>query len=824
MKDVLRGNLRRKPGRMIATVVAIMMSVAFVVVTLSLPAALTGLMRQIWLTPMQNTQVVAECHIMQADDIDAGYARKCEALAEQLRDLPEVSAADFSMSSRVEIVAGSNVSHTLAFNLIGEKQRSQKAIEGTLPTADNEIALTPALAKGLAVGVGSEVSINGTGGAAAKKLTVSGLFEEGPFDSQTMVLTTPTLVSVANGNFYKTFLFVSGPGGADAVKATVQASAPVKNAPQEGLEEFQTTQETLKAFLDEQGGGALVGGVVAFTFALIALIVAGMVVSLTFQVLVVQRTRELALLRCIGASQRQVRRLVIAEALIVSLISALLGAGLGVLLAWSLFPLMSLPVTLADLALPAVAGLAVGVILGLLCSISPARRAARVAPLAALRPVEPGSADDDGAHRIRWTRILAVLIFLVGAGGLAYAVSSHKLEAGVGFGGLLFIGVVLISPLLVPVLVRVLTVGWKRASAPAELAVANVERNRSRTVATAAALIVGIALVTTVVVGRFSLQRTAEAELDKKRPLDLVAVGTDLGADELATVEQLKHVEKAVLVDVAHVKVGGDEAADTLPILAFDEGINELARSPLTLPGDGELISYSNRQFGFDDGERVTITQDGTSLQLKGLSHHGIKGTVGWVSPATMSQLSHRPGAIIIRLDNSVAAGEVKELTKKLEGLGTQVQVFDGATSRLQWLEALQMMMMVILALLGASVVIAAVGVSNTLALSVAERRRESGLLRALGFTRRQMRRMISLEALLTTGVAVVIGLALGLTEGLAGAYLLSRGSDWQFQPDPAWPWLLGIVVVAALTALIAALLPARQAARTSPLEAIGTE
>lgn len=823
MRDVLRGNLRRKPGRMIATVIAIMMSVAFVVLTLSLPAALTGLMRQIWLTPMQNTQVVANCHIMQADDIDAGYARKCDALAEQLRELPEVSAADFSMSTAVEVVAGSNVVHTMAFNLIGEAQRPQKVTKGTLPTADNEIAVTPALAKGLGVDVGSDISVSGKAGSAAKKLTISGLFEDGPFDSQTVVVSTGTLVSVAHGSFYKSFIFVSGPEGADAVKAAVQASAPVKNAPQEGLEEFQTTQESLNAFLDEQGGGALAGGAVAFTFALIALIVAGMVVTLTFQVLVVQRTRELALLRCIGASQRQVRRLVIAEALIVSLISALLGAGLGALLTWTLFPLMSLPVVPADLTIPVLAGIGVGIALGLLCSISPARRATRVAPLAALRPVEPGSSDD-AAHRIRWTRILAVLIFLVGAGGLVYALSSRKLEAGIGFGGLLFIGVVSISPVLVPLLVRALTVGWKRASAPAELAVANVERNRSRTVATAAALIVGIALVTTVVVGRFSVQRTAEAQLDKERPLDLIAVGTDLGADELATVEQLKHVEKVALGDVAYVKVGGDEAADTVPVLAFDASINELARSPLTLPGDGELISYSNRQFGFDDGAKLTITQAEKSLQLKGLSRHGIKGTVGWVSPATMSQLDHQPGAIVIRLDNSVASGDVKELTKKLEGLGSQVQVFDGASSRLQWLEALEMMMVVILALLGASVVIAAVGVSNTLALSVAERRRESGLLRALGFTRRQMRRMISLEALLTTGVAVVIGLALGLTEGMAGAYLLVRGLDWQFEPDPAWPWLLGVVVVAALTALIAALLPARQASRTSPLEAIGTE
>ena len=276
---------------------------------------------------------------------------------------------------------------------------------------------------------------------------------------------------------------------------------------------------------------------VLLVFGAIAVLVAGLVIANTFAVLLAQRTRELALLRCVGATRAQVGRGVLLEAFVVGLLASAVGVAAGVGLAAATTALVGRvdsPVPLGTVVVPTSAvlvGLVVGTLVTVLSALAPARAATRVAPLAALRPlVPPPVRSRAGAVRLA----VGVLVLVPSAAALVVLARSAQLTPAVGAGALSFLGFLLVAQRLVPAVVALAGSSVRRiGGVPGRLAAGNALRNPRRTAATATALLIGVTLTTAVVVGASSTRATATGALEAGYPTDVVVEGSDLLDDAL---------------------------------------------------------------------------------------------------------------------------------------------------------------------------------------------------------------------------------------------------------------------------------------------------
>ena len=923
MKDVLLAQLRSRPSRLIATTIAVIVAVAFVVVTLSLGGAFTSTMRQAFAEILKNSDVQISCQesaLQSAGDAggegDAGGVGDaggedgaaprdlptCEDVAAKVRDVDGVAALGVVNNSALEVRHAGERTHVRAFPLIDADVRWQTMDRGSWPEADNQIALDADSAELLKVDVGDSMEVAPIGqDQQGTQVAVVGVFSKSGFSFPQAVVPAveqswsgPTFDSVTR------IIVKAAPGvGAatliDRLQAAQLLPAGVSAADAPDALTFLTVDQAVEKELEQftTGTGILTG--IATAFALIAVVVAGIVITLTFQVLVVQRTRELALLRCIGAEGGQVRRLVLGEAAIVGLVSSAIGALVGAGLVMWTFPMLQLTPEFADTYVPMLAGLAIGVVLTMICALGPARRATRVAPLAALRPM------DVAPVRSRRGIVRLILGWLLPGAGAAAAVAGivkESLIIAMPGGMALFVGLIMLYVYVVPPLLRVLSAGWAKRRAPSELAAANAQRNPGRTAATAAALVVGIGLVTTVITGRYSLENSLSQTLSEQRPVDLIAQSTEFSDAQLRDIANLDGVAKAVGVEVARGYLG---SGTILPVPPESEGVRgsegqagpeenpeqgagaggpgaeggdaegagsetessdeqvatpvavfgmtpeayDVARSRVARPEAGELgvrsisavdgASDGKGELRFLPAEVAADPRANPGEQAVGKHYTLIEGrgpdqASVWLDASELSSLTSEHdiavtrGAIIIKLDDDVDTRQLNKIASAIWGSGENVQLDGGAFERIRYLSILDTMMYVVLGLLGAAVAISIIGVSNTLALSVLERTQESGLLRALGFTRGQMRAMLSVEALLIALAAAVGGLALGIFEGWLGIRALAAETGFDLGLSLPWGWLAGIFAVAVIASLIASVLPARTAAKTSPIQAMVAE
>lgn len=934
MKDVLLAQLRSRPSRLIATTIAVIVAVAFVVVTLSLGGAFTSTMRQAFAEILKNSDVQISCQesaLQSAADAggqgaaggqgeaggEDGAAPRdlptCEDVAAKVRDVDGVAALGVVNNSALEVRHAGERTHVQAFPLIDADVRWQTMDRGSWPEADNQIALDADSAELLKVDVGDSMEVAPIGqDQQGTQVAVVGVFSTSGFSFPQAVVPAaeqswsgPTFDSVTR------IIVKAAPGvGAatliDRLQAAQLLPAGVSAADAPNALTFLTVDQAVEKELEQftTGTGILTG--IATAFALIAVVVAGIVITLTFQVLVVQRTRELALLRCIGAEGGQVRRLVLGEAAIVGLVSSAIGALVGAGLVMWTFPMLQLTPEFADTYVPMLAGLAIGVVLTVICALGPARRATRVAPLAALRPMDVAPVRSRrGIVRL----ILGLLLTGAGAAAAVAGIVKESLIIAMPGGMALFVGLIMLYVYVVPPLLRVLSAGWAKRRAPSELAAANAQRNPGRTAATAAALVVGIGLVTTVITGRYSLENSLSQTLSERRPVDLIAQSTEFSDAQLRDIANLNGVAKAVGVEVARGYLGsgtilpvppeseggrgsegatgtegqagpeenpeqgaaaggpGSEGGDAegaagegagsetessdeqvaTPVAVFGmtPEAYDVARSRVARPEAGELgvrsisavdgASDGKGELRFLPAEVAADPRANPGEQAVGKHYTLIEGrgpdqASVWLDASELSSLTSEHdiavtrGAIIIKLDDDVDTRQLNKIASAIRGSGENVQLDGGAFERIRYLSILDTMMYVVLGLLGAAVAISIIGVSNTLALSVLERTQESGLLRALGFTRGQMRAMLSVEALLIALAAAVGGLALGIFEGWLGIRALAAETGFDLGLSLPWGWLAGIFAVAVIASLIASVLPARTAAKTSPIQAMVAE
>ncbi len=849
--------MRRSLPRLVSAGIAIVIGTAFVAATLVAGNVITRTSYDAIAASLADADLVVLAESIADSDVAA------------LRAVDGVAAADGQIDLWTELRAGSERAYPpVTVRASDPSLEAQTVTAGVLPTASGEVALPEPLADRLEVGVGDQVTAarqtwdaeTGEATDVSEQLTVVGLTDDpsGAFaQSEGAVVAvaedaarwwaqdsdgaTPSygtaLVALADGTDVDT--------ARAAIADTLSATVPTADV--------MTKQERAEELAAQATGDADALTGIVLGFAAVALLVAALVVANTFQVLVAQRTRTLALLRCVGAEKRQIRRSVLVEAALLGLASSAAGLAVGLLLAQGTLVVLgnanpdvplpaTVPVTAAVLLVPVL----VGTVVTLVAALSPARAATRVAPLEALRPAEQAVG---GRRTSRARAVLASLLVLGGAALLALGVVVSGEEAGVlaGLGiGILggtlsFVGVIVGAVLWIPRVVS-LAGGLLGATGPsARLAAANTLRNPRRTSATSAALLIGVTLVAMMSTGAASSRATLGNELASQFPVDVLVADPNVYLDgpqdaepalTAAVADRLTDVEGVAAVGrVTTVTTGwGDERGDLgwleVRALPADDAARLVRASDQTAGLTDDTVVV-----GADDAARAEVT-DGAQITLRVDGQEPVVRTAVVtdfpaglvVTPATMAAIGVDLPAneIWLRLaDDADVVAAMDDVQSVLSDV--PVQVMGAALERVAFEDIVDTLLAVVLGLLAAAVVIALIGVANTLSLSVIERRRESATLRAIGLSRRQLRTSLALEGCLIAGVGAVLGIGLGLAYGWTGSVTVLRAvGDVSLEV----PWRdLGVALVVAIVAgLLASVLPARSAARTSPVEALAVE
>jgi putative ABC transport system permease protein len=572
-------------------------------------------------------------------------------------------------------------------------------------------------------------------------------------------------------------------------------------------------------------------------FAAVALLVGIFLILNTFSILVAQRTQEMALYRALGASRRQVTRSVLLEALAVGIVGSTLGLLLGLGVAQLLklaFGLFGLDLGGAGLVLrlrTVLVAYAVGVIVTLIAAYVPARRAAKVAPVAAMR--------DDVAlpHSSRKKHaglggVLAAAGALAMGAGLFFDVPQAAWFVGAGIVAV-FVGVALLAPVIGPPIVRVIASGFPRFfGTVGRLARENAQRNPRRTAATASALMIGMALVATMSVLGQSTNKSIDKALDDGLNAEFVvsnAIGQPFSpaiADQIADLDGVDEVAR-VRYNGARVD-GGDVFVAALEPAAFSQAVDfDVSDGELTLGSSDVLVSETyaeEHQVAVGDSLSMVLPTGELPLQVTGIYPQGQQFNDMAVGLDTLEEAGIRSADslvyVIAESDTDLAQLRqgIDEITEQMPLVAVKDQEEFKADQRAQ----VNQLLYLVYALLGLAIIIAILGIVNTLALSVFERTREIGLLRAVGLSRPQLRRMVRLESIAIAVLGAVLGVGLGIVFGIA----LQRSQAGEGLEVLAVPWIqLAIfVLLAGVVGVLAALWPAYRAARLDVLRAITTE
>ncbi|MEV0122400.1 FtsX-like permease family protein [Streptomyces sp. NPDC050703] len=614
---------------------------------------------------------------------------------------------------------------------------------------------------------------------------------------------------------------------------------------------LETADEQAESAASDLGGFLDVIKYVMLGFAGVAVLVGVFLIVNTFSMLIAQRTRELGLLRALGADRGQVRRSVLVEALLLGLVGATLGLAAGIGLALGLIELMGVfgmnlrSTEMVVSGATPVAAYVVGVGVTFVAAYLPARRAAHVSPMAAL-------ADAEIAGVGRPLRVRAVVGSVVALGGAAALVgcavagrtSTAASLLGLGI-ALTLVATVVAGPLLVRPVIRVLGGAFPAVFGPVgRMSQRNALRNPRRTGATAAALMVGLALVGGLSVASASMTKSFDQQIDATLGADFVVQNSNFMPFSPEVTDRVEDIEGAGLVvrqrfapvelslpdgeKVETTAAGYDPRLDDVAKVTYAEGSSRAALAPGHIGMDKEFAAEHRVRVGdelpvvFPEKRKATLTV-GALTDQDAPEGFGVTGGL-FLGLGTVEK--YVPGgqdaAVYVNAAAGTDPGTLRERLEKALDPYPQVQVRDQADYKELIRRQIAVMLYLVYALLGLAIVIAVLGVVNTLALSVVERTREIGLLRAIGLGRRQLRRMIRLESVVIAVFGAVLGLALGLVWGVAVQQILAL----QGMKELAFPWptIVAVVIGSVVVGLAAALLPALRASRMNVLAAIAHE
>ncbi|KHL00500.1 FtsX-like permease family protein [Sinomonas humi] len=831
MLQIALSQLKMHAGRFVAIVLAVLLAVGFLSATLMVNASTTASL------VASVGQDYARADLVVSPPAEGAHLSEADAAA--VARTSGVAESYAEQQLQIQAKVGETTIGGLIRNLPPSERLEPVALtSGSWPTKTGQVAVDAKTAAARALTIGSSLELLPSGASSSAHeatATVTGIMAAStdPQQSWAAQFAAPadTLSSLAGGQAVYSSITVAIAPGADGATVASALDAAVHQAPGSVMTPSQKTVATIKSFT----GGSDRLTIILLAFAAVALLVAGLVVANTFSVLIAQRTRELALLRCIGASRRQIRASVVVEAVVTGLVASVLGVAVAVgVVALVVALLAQNPrYQYATLAVPASSialGLAVGTLLTVLAALLPARAATRVSPLAALRPSdEPSLRRVAGRVRLATGVVLAAL----GAVGLGIGAAKGNLLLAIPAGAVSFIGIVLAAALFVPRLVAAAGLLAAPAGVPARMAAVNAVRNPRRTTATASALVIGVTLVTMMMTGAATAQTALSSSLDRHFPVDMAVNGTGgvpFTAQQLADVRALSGVEaSAVLTPVGSVQTHSTPRAAYAPVYAISASdAAAVIQSPADRPAPGGIVlprGATATPPAVSPGPGASGSVDPRSASLAGTA-----GTAtdlpALVLPGTLqARPGQLPQQVWIAVDPKLDGSAVATLrTQVAQALGVQESEVSGAAiEKATFTQVIDTLLLVVTGLLAVAVLIALIGVANTLSLSVLERTRENSLLRALGLTRGQLRGMLALEAVLVAGVAAVIGTALGILYGWLGAQS-ALGTFATVTAVIPWAQVVAVIVVAAAAGLGASVLPARRAARLSPVAGLAIE
>ncbi|WP_416980854.1 ABC transporter permease [Streptomyces sp. T028] len=638
----------------------------------------------------------------------------------------------------------------------------------------------------------------------------------------------------------------AAPGVSDAVlKERITAALG------SGPYDVKTADEQAESSAASLGGFLDVIKYVMLGFAGIAVLVGVFLIVNTFSMLIAQRTRELGLLRALGADRRQVRRSVLTEAVLLGLVGSTLGLAAGIGLAAGLIKLMSafgmnLKTTemVVGWGTPVVA-YAVGVGVTFVAAYLPARRAATVSPMAAL-----ADADIAGVGRpLKVRAIVGSVVGALGAAALLGCVTAAKTASAASLLGLgvvlTLIATVIAGPLLVRPVIRVLGGAFPALFGPVgRMSQRNALRNPRRTGATAAALMVGLALVGGMSVASASMSKSFDEQIDKTLGADFVIQNANFtpfsrevtdavrDTDGVGLVVRQRFAPLAVrLPDGKRVETtasGYDDQVDDVAHITYAQGDSAAALADGAIGMDVDFAKDHGVKLGSVlpvefPGDRATSLKVGALTDQEAADGFGMEGGL-FLGMGTVEKYvpDGQDSALYVNAAPGTSAEQLRPRLERTLDPYPQVQVRDQADYKKLVHDQIAVLLYLVYALLGLAIVIAVLGVVNTLALSVVERTREIGLLRAIGLGRRQLRRMIRLESVVIAVFGAVLGLALGLVWGVCIQQVLAL----QGMKALAVPWgtIVAVVIGSAVVGVVAALLPALRASRMNVLAAIAHE
>jgi putative ABC transport system permease protein len=845
LRATLRGLLAHKV-RLLLTAVAVILGVAFVTGSLVFTDTLGKTFDDLFTQTTPDVVVTPQNNLAQGGAGQDGAVLVPASVLATVKSVPGVDRARGAVFVNGVQVEGKNgkVIGQAGAPAFGSSWSDDPAlspyrlVEGRGPTRPGEVAVDTQTATKAGLRVGGPVVLTTPG--PTRHDTVVGIFRfgtTGNLAGASIVafdLHTAQVVLLQGAPAYTQVSAKGVPGASQEV-----LRARVLNAL--GAQGVTLKVQTGKAAADEQAkritDGLQFFNVFLLVFAGIALVVGSFIIFNTFTMLVAQRTRELALLRAIGATRRQVTGSVLLEALAVGVLGASVGLGLGILLSSGLRGLFSAlgidlpagPLVLAPRTV--LAAYAVGVGVTLVAAYFPARRASRVLPVAALRV--------DATPTTRSLRMRTLLGCAVLALGLVLAVaglrsSGDRAPSLVGLGGFaVLIAAVVLSPSISRRVIGWLAAPLASSGAPGKIAVDNARRNPRRTATTASALMLGLALVSAIGVLGASTTASTDAVIDNVVRADFIASNPSflpLSPQVAQTLARTPGVGAVSRVQALRVQVNGDRtgltAVDPRTITAM-VSLDMVSGTVDGLGVDGLLVddkTAASEHYRIGSTILVTFETGQHPLTVQGVYKSSGAFSGGVVSVATARRVGARDldEVVYVRVAEGADPARTRAAVDKAMAGFPNVQVQDQTEFKASIRDQVNQLLYLVYALLGLAVVIAVLGIVNTLALSVVERTREIGLLRALGMERRQLRTTVRLESVSISVYGAVLGLVIGVAFGAA----LQRSLVEQGITVLGVPWLvLAIVLVASVVVgVLAAVWPARRAARLDVLGAISTE
>lgn len=772
-----------------------------------------------------------------------------------------------------------------------------KSTEGRDPQKIGEITLIKSIAKSIHANIGDTITlvkVDDTGGDKEKSydVRVVGLVDDGehsqiPFSNRGTYLGGVTNDFCAKLNNLKNFdnEVVQSKVYMSIDESKINDLSPKINSLLPSRFSLMSRHEVGVRAVRNVSNGTNFVTMFLLSFGILALLISSLVIANTFQVLVAQRRRTLALLRVIGAQSHQLYAAVLLEAAILGVISAAVGVlcAIGFMGAISNVNINSGPLSKIPLivSLPAVVWpIAIGTIVTVLASMSAARSATKVTPMEALRPMD--LIKDKRASIIR--AVFGVLFIVVGilatalsATSLASMIASKSPTAGSDswmtllgamFGcALVFIGIIMTAIFWMPLAMKATGAIMALCGPASKVANANVQRNPRRVAATGTALLIGVTLVSTVVTGAICGKATLKGVVDDHYSVDIIIQGKNVDeslAADISKISGIKHTEllPAVPMTFKNAKgkteyamaAGVDNADQLRNVMHTDlDGVN-INKDSVLLPkfneeggepfelkkGNLNLQAYVEKYSSGEDsvdsitpftGMNTDSSNNDKSITVKQVQFKKYRNVniysrnTAFVSKSYFNNyLKPTTHMLLISVDSSKA--NLVDIVKNIRNItSSYAEVMAGGSvfQRAQWESAIDVMMMLLVGLIAVAVVIALIGVANTLSLSVIERTKESATLRAIGMTRGQVRRSLALEATLISLTSTVSGLIVGTAFGWIGSYMVfSAIGKVPFVID--WTIYAILALIALLAALLSSVLPARRAVKSSPVVALAEE